>query len=162
MLPTKGIEVGAAAPEWQLKGLDGRRVSLGQFRGRSLLLFFFRGTWCPNCRKQMEQIAAEWQRIEKLAAVVGIVGEGQREVADFVSRNPLPFTLLPDPTREVIKQFDVYQRFSLSGFRIAHPTTVIIDRAGVVQYCYVGDSQFDRPDLNKVIETLQSLQALTS
>ena len=118
------------------------------------MLFFFRGTWCPNCRKQMQSVAAEWERIEPVAAVIGIVGQDSRTTEDFLARNPLPFPLLPDPDREVVKQFGVFQRFSLEGFRIAYPSTLIIDAQGIVRYCYVGESQFDRPDLRQILHEL--------
>lgn len=156
----KGLVVGAPAPDWQLKDLNGRRVQLAQFRGKPLLLFFFRGTWCPNCRKQMEQISSDWNTLSSLANVVGIVAQGQKEVADFLTRNPLPFRLLPDPEREIVKLYGVYQLFGLDGFRIAHPTTIIINPTGMVTYCYVGQSMFDRPDPNEVLAQLRSLKAV--
>lgn len=159
-LENKGIEIGHAAPEWQLTGLDGQLVSLRQFQGSPLLLFFFRGTWCPSCRKQMEQIRDEWRRIGPLAKVVGIVGQDAPAIKDFVARNPLPFPLLSDPDRQVIEAHNIYQRFSLTGFRIAHPTTLLIDQEGVVRYCYVGSSQFDRPNLEEVIAELHKLEGV--
>src|SRR6476620_11764765 len=55
-LPDKGLKTGEAAPPWQLAGLDDKLVSLDQFQGQPLLLIFLRGTWCPNCRKQMEAV----------------------------------------------------------------------------------------------------------
>ncbi len=107
----------------------------------------------------MESVAAEWKRIEPLAAVVGIVGQDSRTTEDFLARNPLPFPLLPDPDREVVKQFGVFQRLSLEGFRIAYPSTLIIDEEGIVRYCYVGESQFDRPDLRQIISELGVLRS---
>jgi thioredoxin-dependent peroxiredoxin len=157
----KGIEVGDAAPDWTLRGVDKRNYTLSLLRGRNVLLFFFRGTWCPNCRKQMEQIRERWREISPLADVIGIVGQGEKEVRDFQARNPMPFQLLPDFNRDVIKSYGVYQFIALNGFNIAHPSTLIIDRTGIVQYCYVG-GQFDRPDLDKVIRQLQALQAPAS
>lgn len=156
-LQNKGLEVGEQAPEWELQNIDGRKVRLSQFRGRPLLLFFFRGTWCPSCRKQMEQVRDQWAQLESLAQVVSIVGQDAAPVRDFLQRNPLPFTLLPDPDRKVIEAHNVYQKFGLTGFRIAHPTTLVLDGEGVVRYCYVGDSQFDRPDLDAVIRELENL-----
>lgn len=158
----KGLEVGAAAPYWEVRAADGRRINLTQFRGRPLLMFFFRGTWCPTCRKQMEDIRNQWARIEPLAQVVGFVGQGERETQEYLARNPLPFPLLPDPNRAIIKAYGVFQRFSINGFRIAHPTTLIINGQGIVHFCYVGDSQFDRPDLESITRELRNLQRLTA
>jgi peroxiredoxin Q/BCP len=159
-LDNKGLEVGQIAPQWELKGTNGRAVSLASLRGRPVLLFFFRGTWCPSCRRQMEQIRDEWERIEPLTQVVSIVGQEEAPVREFLERTPLPYPLLCDPNRKVIEAHNVYQKFGLSGFRIAHPTTLIIDSVGIVRYCYVGSSQFDRPDLEEVIRELQVLTTL--
>ena len=157
-LADKGLKIGEIAPSWQLAGLDDKLVSLDQFQGDPLLLLFLRGTWCPNCRKQMEAVRGEWNRVAPLAKVVALVGQVAPEVSDYLSRNPMPFPLLPDPNREVIKLYGVFQRFSLDGFRIAYPSTMIIDQSGVVRYSYVGGSQFDRPDLNQVVTELEKLK----
>jgi thioredoxin-dependent peroxiredoxin len=157
-LADKGLTIGELAPRWQLAGLDDKLVSLDQFQGQPVLLIFLRGTWCPNCRKQMETVRSEWARVASLARVLAIVSQPPPEISDYLSRNPMPFPLLSDPNREVIKQYGVYQRLSLDGFRIAYPSTMIIDRAGVVRYSYVGGSQFDRPDFNQVIKELEKLK----
>ncbi len=158
ILLDKGLKIGETAPQWQLTALDGNIYSLDQFQDQSLLLIFLRGTWCPNCRKQMEAVRNDWARLAPLAKVVALVGQSASEVSDYLSRNPMPFPLLPDPTREVIKKYGVYQRLSLDGFRIAYPSTMIIDQRGVVRYSYVGGSQFDRPDFNQVITELEKLK----
>ena len=152
----KGLELGMAAPSWQLDDLDGRIVTLEQFRGRPLLMFFFRGTWCPNCRKQMEDIAQQWSRLESVSAVVGIAGQDAAGIRSYLEHNPLPYPLLPDNDRQVIKNYGIYQAFGFNGFRVAYPTTILVDRKGIVRYCYVG-SQFDRPNLDNVIDEVQKL-----
>ncbi len=158
----KGLEVGQVAPAWTLVNDQGRRMTLAQFKGRPLVMFFFRGTWCPTCRKQMADISQRWANLSPLAQVVGIVAQSEAETRNYLSRNSLPFPLLPDPDREVIKAYGVYQRFGLNGFRTAHPTTLIIRPDGIIHLCYVGDSQFDRPDLNNIIQELGGLQKLTA
>src|SRR3954453_21309323 len=90
----KGLKIGEAAPTWQLAGLDDKLVNLEQFQGHPLLLIFLRGTWCPNCRKQMEAVRNEWDRVAHLARVVALVGQAAPEVSDYLSRNPMPFPLL--------------------------------------------------------------------
>ncbi|MDB5083090.1 MAG: resA 1 [Chloroflexi bacterium] len=157
-LADKGLTLGTLAPAWQLAGLDDKLVSLDQFQGQPVLLIFLRGTWCPNCRKQMETVRNEWSRVAPLARVIAIVSQAGPEVSDYLSRNPMPFPLLPDPNRDVIKLYGVYQRLGLDGFRVAYPTTMIIDQGGIVRYSYVGGSQFDRPDFNQVLVELEKLK----
>lgn len=158
----KGLEVGELAPTWMLKDLDGKLTGLFRYFGQPLVLFFFRGTWCASCRQQIAQITAEWSRISPLAEVVGVMRENEKSIRDFLSHNSIPFPLLADPEANVIKLHNVYQRFGLNGFRIANPTVLILDRDQVVQYCYVGLTQFDRPDLSEVIAELEKLNVPTS
>lgn len=158
----KGLEVGDLAPTWNLKDLDGKLTGLFRYFGKPLVIFFFRGTWCPSCRQQIEQIKANWNQINSFAEVVGIMREGEKSIREYLKTNPVPFPLLPDPDASVIKLHNVYQRFGFNGFRIANPTTLIIDRNQVVHYCYVGLTQFDRPDILEVIAQLQSLHTTTS
>lgn len=161
ILLEKGLKIGETAPDWELTAVDGKVYGLDRLMGQQqpLLIIFLRGTWCPNCRKQMEAVRNDWARVAPLARVVALVGQSASEVSDYLSRNPMPFPLLPDPNREVIKTYGVYQQFSLDGFRIAYPSTMIVDRQSTVRYSYVGGSQFDRPDLNQVITELEKLKA---
>ncbi len=153
-LENKGIQVGQLGPDWELQTVQGEKFTFRQFRGQNLLLFFFRGTWCPSCRGQMEMIRDNWGTIQGFAQVIGIVGENPRQTKEFLDRNPLPFPLLADPTRKVIEDHNIYKQFSLDGFRIARPTTIIYDRHGIVRYCYVGSSQFDRPSITELLTEL--------
>jgi peroxiredoxin Q/BCP len=159
-LPDKGIEIGQPAPYWELKGPEGQLIKSTEFSGRSLLLFFFRGTWCPSCRDQMQKISVMWERIKSLAPAIGIAGENQPSINRFLTRHPLPFPLISDPTRQVIEAHNVYQKWGLYGFNIAHPSTLVIDREGLVRYCYVGSRPFDRPDLEEVLLELKGLFSL--
>lgn len=153
----KGIEIGEVAPQWTLRGLDGQLVGPFRYFGQPLLIFFFRGTWCPSCRQQMERIKADWNLIGSLVSVVGIMRENGEAINEFLKNNPMPFPLIPDPEAKVIQLHNVYQRFGLNGFRIAYPTTLLIDQNHIVRFCYVGHSQFDRPNLNEIIEELHKL-----
>jgi peroxiredoxin len=150
----KGLEIGQVAPEWELKRADGQLVRAIQYRGRPLVIFFFRGTWCPSCRKQMEDIKAQWQNLAAKAQVIGIIAEDTKKLDEYSRRVSLPYTLLSDPDRKVIIAHNVYRPFGLDGFRIAFPSTLILDANGVVRYCYVGESTFDRPALAEVIQEL--------
>lgn len=95
----EGIAIGDSAPEWKLKTIDGLNITLSQYRGKAVVLFFFRGTWCPTCRKQMEQIRDKFDVLSGLAQIIGIAGQGEKETREYLARNPLPYLLLPDLNR---------------------------------------------------------------
>ena len=153
----RGLEVGSVAPQWNLKGADGKLTGLFRYFNEPVLVFFFRGTWCQSCRKQIEQIKAQWEWISPLVQVIGIMREDETSVNEFLAANPLPFPLLSDPGAKIIQLHNVYQRFGLNGFRIAYPSTLLLDKDHVVHYCYVGLSQFDRPEIGEILEEIRKL-----
>jgi peroxiredoxin Q/BCP len=155
----RGLEVGEIAPEWNLKGPDGKLIGLFRYFNQPLLMFFFRGTWCQSCLKQIEQIQDAWSEIEPLVQVVGIMRDSESRINEYLAEGPLPFPLIADPSAKVIQLHNVYQRFGLNGFRIAYPTTIILDRNHIVRYCYVGLTQFDRPEISEVLAELHKLNA---
>jgi peroxiredoxin len=156
-LTNKGLEIGQKAPEWELERADGQIVKSFSFLGRPLVIFFFRGTWCPSCRRQMEDIKQNWQALSAKGQVIGIIAEHKKKLEEYSHRNKLPYVLLADPDRKVIQAHNVYRRFGVDGFRIAYPSTIILDHTGKVQYSYVGESTFDRPELSEVMLELDKL-----
>jgi peroxiredoxin Q/BCP len=63
----------------------------------------------------------------------------------FAQTTQIPFPLLPDPDRVVIRAYGVYQFLSFESFRMARPSSFLIDRSGRIRFCYVGSNQWDRP-----------------
>lgn len=78
-------------------------------------------------------------------AVAGVLAQDARGVESYLRANPLPFPLLVDPEREVIRRYGVYHFLGLDAFRIARPSAFLIDRGGTIRFIYVGSNQLDRP-----------------
>ena len=74
---------------------------------------------------------------------------------DYFSQNPVPFTVLIDNKLEVYQQFDVQSKWFSLGQR---PGLFIIDKAGVVQFAYIGAQQWEIPKNEVVLEKLKELQ----
>lgn len=77
--------------------------------------------------------------------VAGVVGQDPAPVAAFLESQGIPFPILPDPARTVIRQYGVYQLLGLDAFNMARPSSFLIDSSGVIRFLYVGSNQFDRP-----------------
>ena len=92
------------------------------------------------------------------AVLLGVVGQDRDDLADFVARQPLPFPLLSDADRSVMRSYDVFNALSLDAFRIAHPSAFLIDPAGIIRYSYVASNQFDWPQTSLLAETLATLR----
>jgi len=130
--PVEGIQVGNLAPDFQLQGLDGQTVSLGNLRGEPVLINFW-ATWCPPCRVEMpyiQEIYEEWT--DKGLVLLAInIGESSSTVRDFIQSQNLSFTVLLDTKK------DVAQRYGVSGI----PTTLFIDEDGIIKDKVIGAFQ---------------------
>ena len=80
---------------------------------------------------------------EQGATVIGIVGQDPQAIADFLERTPLPFVVLGDADRAVIKAYNVYNALNIDAFRVAHPSVFIVDPEGDIQFCAVASNQRD-------------------
>ena len=117
-----------AAPDFSLTALDGTTVTLSSLRGRVVLLDFW-ASWCPPCRAGLPHIEAiHRDYAARGLAVYGINNEDPALARAFVQANRFTFPTLSDPDSAVMGAYGV------EGL----PTTVLIDREGVVRYRFVG------------------------
>ncbi len=123
--PSK-IAVEQNAPDFRLKDLEGRQVSLGDFRGRPVLLVFGT-TWCPYCREEIPRIKELYRqnRGKRLEVLNIYINEETKKVADFASKQALPYPVLLDSDGKVAEQYLVR----------GVPTLVLVDPQGKVA-CY--------------------------
>ncbi len=129
--PNRGAEIGNLAPDFQLNDLDGQPVSLGDFRGRPVLVNFW-ASWCPPCRAEMPFIQdtfADKKWADKGLVVLAVdIGESPLTVSEFVNNYGLTFPVLLDITKDVSLEYHV----------AAIPTTLLIDRDGIIQDIRIG------------------------
>ena len=122
---------GAAAIDFRLKALSGETVTLGEYRGRPLLLNFW-ATWCKPCRAEMTDIIAAYNahkdRDLQVLAINLTDQERMKDVRTFVSELQMPFPVLLDQKGKVRKSY------ALRGV----PTSVFIDSSGVVRFVNPG------------------------
>lgn len=129
------LEVGMKAPEFTLQDQDGREVSLADYRGKKVVLYFYPKDSTPGCTRQACAFAGSLRKIEAEGAVViGISKDSVASHRKFADKNGLPFTLLSDPQLEAIQAYGVWQEKKLYG-KVSMGvvrTTFLIDEAGVV------------------------------
>ncbi len=130
------LATGARVPDCMLLDVEGRELSLAQlYRQRPLVLVFYRGHWCPYCRRQLQRLQDFRSRLGEMGADVAAVAVDPPELARrLASELGLEFPLLSDVEGRAIDAFGV--RNSLLGMRsgIPHPSVFIIDTDGVVKF----------------------------
>ncbi len=117
------------APQISLQGLDGKPVSLDDFRGQVVLLNNW-ATWCPPCKAEMPDLEAyhEAHQAEGFTVIAVNAGDSPAEVSAFVQQYGLTFPVWPDPNTETMRAF---------GIR-GLPTSFVIDRNGMVRATWTG------------------------
>ena len=129
------LEVGTKAPAFTLPDQDGKMVSLKDFKGQKVVLYFYPKDNTPGCTKQacnFGELLPQFR--EKGAAVVGVSKDSVASHKKFQEKFGLPFTLLSDPELKVIQAYGVWQEKNMYGkkTRGVVRTTFLIDEKGVI------------------------------
>jgi len=131
------LEKGMKAPDFTLQDKDGNKVSLSDFAGQKLVLYFYPRDNTPGCTRQACAFAAAYDGFrEKNVTVIGISKDSVASHAKFAEKHSLPFVLLSDPELQAIQAYGVWQEKKLYG-KVSMGvvrTTFIIDEAGVIQH----------------------------
>jgi peroxiredoxin Q/BCP len=131
------LEVGMKAPEFTLAGKNGEKVSLSDFRGQKVVLYFYSKDNTSGCTKQACAFAQNHVTFEaQNVAVIGISKDSAESHAKFANKHQLPFILLSDPEREVHQAYNVLKE-KKSGGKVTIGTvrtTYIIDEEGIIEH----------------------------
>lgn len=129
------LEVGMKAPGFTLQDQDGREVSLADYRGKKVVLYFYPKDSTPGCTRQACAFAGSLSEIKAQGAVVlGVSKDSVASHRKFADKYGLPFTLLSDPQLEAIQAYGVWQEKKLYG-KVSMGvvrTTFLIDEEGTV------------------------------
>lgn len=129
------IQQGMKAPDFTLQDKDGNQVSLSQFLGRKVILYFYPRDNTPGCTVQACGFRDAYDVLKEKAVVIGVSKDGMGSHQKFAQKYQLPFLLLSDPQRQAIEAYGVWQEKKLYGktsMGVAR-TTFLIDEAGVVE-----------------------------
>jgi peroxiredoxin len=89
--------------------------------------------------------------------VVAVVAQRADVVRRYIEESGLPFNILIDESREVLKAYGVWHRIGLDAWNISRPALFLIDTSGVVRYSYIGRTQVDFPAHDEIMEQIQAL-----
>jgi len=133
---THPISVGEPAPDFTLKTQDGRQVSLSDFRGRIVVLYFYPKDFTPGCTHETCDFRDNFDDLKKAGAVVlGISPDSIESHRKFSDKFKLSFTLLADPDHTVLEAYGAWGtkvRFGKEGEGVSR-STVIIDSKEIIR-----------------------------
>ena len=153
MAETKELAVGDAAPDFSLPTAGGGTVSLSDFRGREVVLFFYPMDNSPVCTAEACSFRDSFEAFRDAGAeVIGISSDSPESHRSFANRFNLPFLLVSDMDGKVRERYGVPRTFGLFPGRV----TYVIDREGVIRHIF--SSQFQ--PTKHVTEALTVLRTL--
>ena len=130
------LEVGTKAPDFTLPDKDGQNVSLSDFAGKKVVLYFYPKDNTPGCTRQACAFAGAYEAFRTLdAVVIGVSKDSAASHRKFAEKYNLPFLLLSDPELTVLQAYGVWQEKKLYG-KVSMGvvrTTFIIDENGVIE-----------------------------
>jgi len=133
------VNEGEEAPDFTLLVDDGRKVSLKDYRGKKVVLYFYPKDGTPGCTREAIEFRDIAQEFEKEGAIIlGVSKDSIKSHQKFKQKHELPFTLLSDPEGKVLDLYGVWKKKSLYGrtFMGRERTTFLIDEKGIVKKAY--------------------------
>ena len=152
------LEVGTKAPQFTLQDQNGNTVSLSDFAGKRVVLYFYSKDNTPGCTRQACAFAGAYEAFKaEDIAVIGVSKDSVASHSKFAQKYGLPFILLADPELQAIKAYDVWKEKKLYG-KVSMGvvrSTYIIDGDGVIAHAM----EKVKPDTNAA-DVLAALQAM--
>ena len=130
------LTAGMKAPDFSLSDQHGNTVSLADFAGKKIVLYFYPRDNTPGCSRQACAFAGAYEDFKTMnVTVIGVSKDSVASHVKFAEKYSLPFTLLSDPELQAIQAYDVWQekknygKVSMGVVR----STYIIDENGVIE-----------------------------
>ena len=133
------LEKGTRAPDFKLDNQDGNPVSLADFKGKKILLWFYPKASTPGCTIEGQEFRDEFQKFqEKNTIILGMSADSVKSQKNFCEKQNFPFSLVSDPEKTTIRKYEavglkkMYGREYEGIFRISY----LIDENGLIQKTY--------------------------
>src|ERR1041385_9106827 len=103
------VQEGKAAPSFTLEDASGKKVSLADFAGKNVILYFYPKDDTPGCTKEACGFRDDWKTLTKMGAMVlGVSADDATSHQKFIAKYKLPFPLLSDPDRKVMTKYGAW------------------------------------------------------
>jgi peroxiredoxin Q/BCP len=130
------LQEGDKAPAFTAKDQNGRKVSLADFKGKKIVLYFYPEDDTPTCTVQACNLRDNYGLLKKKGfTILGVSPDEEKKHKKFETKFDLPFTLLADPEHQIIDKYGVWGEKQLYGrtYMGLHRTTFLIDEKGKIR-----------------------------
>ncbi len=127
--------VGQKAPSFKSKDQNGKAVSLADYKGKRVVIYFYPADNTPVCTVQSCNLRDNYALLKKEGyTVIGISPDGVASHKKFEEKFELPFTLVTDESKEILNKYGVWGEKNMYGNKVigVHRTTFMIDEKGVI------------------------------
>lgn len=134
------LKAGDLAPEFSAPSHTGETISLAQFRGKqAVVLYFYPKDDTPGCTREACSFRDKWSALQKAGlAVLGVSTDPVKSHARFAEKYRLPFPLLADENKTIVKAYGVWGEKTFMGrkFQGTHRVTFLIDKDGRIRHIW--------------------------
>lgn len=130
------LKVGDKAPNFSAKDEQGNTVSLSDYKGKKLVIFFYPKASTPTCTTEACNLRDHYQDLkEKRYEILGVSADSAKRQSNFKNKYDFPYPLLADEDKEVIKAYGVWgeKKFMGRTFDGIHRVTFVIDEMGIIE-----------------------------
>jgi peroxiredoxin len=155
------VKIGDKAPDFTLPDTNLKPRSLKEFLGNKIVLAFFVGAFTSVCTKEMCTFRDSMARLTNLKAqIVGIAVSDPFSNKAFAEKNYLPFPILSDYKREVIRAYGIeLPNFAgLAGYTTSKRAIFVLDKDGIVRYVWLTDDPAVEPNYAEIEAFLEKMQ----
>ncbi len=145
------LEIGQPAPSFTLLNQDSESVSLADYAGKKVLLYFYPRASTPGCTTQACGLRDTKSELEALnVEIIGVSPDTPKKLTNFIEKQNLNFTLLADPEHEVCEAYGVWQLKKFMGRENMGVvrTSFLIDEQGNLQHIF---NKFKTKDHHEVV-----------
>lgn len=153
------MNIGQVAPHFSLYDTNRSLVNLSDKIGQKIVLFFFPAAWTSVCTKEMCTVSEDMSSYNKLGAeVIGISVDSPFALKRFKEDKELPYTLLSDFNKGVIRAYNVYREdFVCDMHGVSERAVFVIGSNGTIQYREVLENAGSLPDFDALKRALETI-----
>lgn len=151
------LKIGSKAPSFKAKNENGEVVSLSDYKGKKLVMFFYPKDNTPGCTAEACSLRDNYKLLQKNGlSLLGVSVDDEKSHKKFISKFELPFPLIADTDQTIVNKFGVWVEKSMYGRKYMGTarTTFIIDENGKISH--IIDKVDTKDHANQIIELLNS------